>query len=838
MNQLRLVSPASEKNTWTSRALKAIAEDKDGSWLLEDVIHIPRDHDLFAWGCDVSGCARPQHTTAQRLCSAHAMAYGALGDARPTLLDYKASAEPLRLARRPVDARCSICVDRPSESIAKDLCRRHLRQWHYARAAGRSYEQWADVATPLPTFGSCKVVVCDLLAANELGLCGTHRERLRLHERQIAKRSDGRTPEVGPLLQEWFVSETPVMRPGVLNLRGLPKNVATEIRWIMIRQRDLSNPSRWPISSIQHLANLARAQGVQSLVECGDEYGFEPKLPDHNDSFVRMILASACIWLRAERFSPEDAREAGFFETEHYGYRFTEAGSTFDLRVVKLDWLRLLLWDYFRHRLRQGPVPRSRGVFDATRRAAVEVDAYLREELSGGAAASDLTEDVLRAFFADQTRRARDGSQSRGIRRSDGKDSIVSPVTRAIVLNHTKVLIDFAIAAGHGREYEMSARVSAGFAAVGPRIDLPRRPFSDDVAAALTDPINLGLLKDLDPNDRGIRDIWEIILATGRRTGEIRNLSLDCIGLIDGLPVLWHDQTKVSQLDQCVRIPQPIYELIRTRQQKTIDFFSERRGRVPTSDERSRMRLFPTHIRFSDGDRSISQGRFSSAFKQWVDGLELGKVVPHQARHTMATNLMRAGANLTQVRRFLGHVSDRMAERYIRIAHSDLESALQSVWVAGPGSSSPGQVLSRGGTPEEIAKVRALAIDMSRSTTRTLGGLCTFRPVVDGGRCPRQLDCESCDDFVLSGADLTYWRRKRQQWLRMIERAVDENTRSFLQRELRPLERALKGLELALDAVGLLESATEVDLRAPQDFFSPVWSLNFSVGELQRLEEG
>ena len=249
------------------------------------------------------------------------------------------------------------------------------------------------------------------------------------------------------------------------------------------------------------------------------------------------------------------------------------------------------------------------------------------------------------------------------------------------------------------------------------------------------------------------------------------------------------------------------------------------------------MKLFPTHVRYTVGDRSISQGRFSATFRQWVDVLELGKVVPHQARHTMATNLMRAGANLTQVRRFLGHVSDRMAERYIRIAHSDLESALQSVWVAGPGSSSPGVVLSRGGTPEEIAKVKALAIDMSRTTTRTLGGLCTFRPVVDGGRCPRGLDCESCEDFVLSGADLTYWQRKRQQWLRMIERAVDENTRSFLQSELEPLERALRGLELALGAVGLLDAAMAVDLRSPQDFFDPVWSLNFSVAELQQLEE-
>ncbi|MDY7091239.1 MAG: tyrosine-type recombinase/integrase, partial [Actinomycetota bacterium] len=39
--------------------------------------------------------------------------------------------------------------------------------------------------------------------------------------------------------------------------------------------------------------------------------------------------------------------------------------------------------------------------------------------------------------------------------------------------------------------------------------------------------------------------------------------------------------------------------------------------------------------------------------------------VPHQARHNLATSLLRAGATLTHVRRYLGHVSERMAEHYI-----------------------------------------------------------------------------------------------------------------------------------------------------------------------------
>ncbi|KPI21152.1 hypothetical protein OK006_9305 [Actinobacteria bacterium OK006] len=47
-----------------------------------------------------------------------------------------------------------------------------------------------------------------------------------------------------------------------------------------------------------------------------------------------------------------------------------------------------------------------------------------------------------------------------------------------------------------------------------------------------------------------------------------------------------------------------------------------------------------------------------------------------------------------------------------------------------------------------------LALDLSRRSTPADGGFCTYQPVVDGGSCPWKLDCENCDNFVLSGADL------------------------------------------------------------------------------------
>lgn len=54
--------------------------------------------------------------------------------------------------------------------------------------------------------------------------------------------------------------------------------------------------------------------------------------------------------------------------------------------------------------------------------------------------------------------------------------------------------------------------------------------------------------------------------------------------------------------------------------------------------------------------------------------------------HTLVTNLLRAGVNLTHIRRYLGRVSDLVAERYVHLSNSDLEDVLQQVWVAGPGT--------------------------------------------------------------------------------------------------------------------------------------------------------
>ena len=63
--------------------------------------------------------------------------------------------------------------------------------------------------------------------------------------------------------------------------------------------------------------------------------------------------------------------------------------------------------------------------------------------------------------------------------------------------------------------------------------------------------------------------------------------------------------------------------------------------------------VFPTTHRNHDGSVALTYQWFHRRFREWIAELYLGHCVPHQARHTLATNLLRAGASLTHIRRIL-----------------------------------------------------------------------------------------------------------------------------------------------------------------------------------------
>jgi len=811
------------------------------------VIRIPRDHPVFRWNCVVGDCERVR-SGGTSLCSAHAAQWAQARAAGGGLAVFLEDAVPLEASEWLEETVCCLCPERPAAHTRLRLCVRHQQRWHRYRAGqpgGADVGAWLAGEESFRGFGDCRVTVCPNLAASAIGLCCTHATRYEQDGRpggaEASKYGAREHEQHGTpvpvhyfdetAFRRWCASAKPVLWAGQVNLRGLRPLLQAEIQWCLFAYTQRSRPGRWDLTWLQRLANLCRERDLNSLVDL-DLKDF----PRFCGGIAKVMLHQ----LRLVYFTPADSRDAGFLETDHFGVRFPHRASHVDLTAIPQRWLRDLLWDHLAGLLRSPACPRTGMPVDAARRGITELGVFLETGApSGGHDPAALTAGHMQRFIADQRQRERGGLPSLAMKGADGTPSTVTTQTRSVVFNSVRKVLREAMDTGRAEHLGLDRQFITSMPAAGGAPLRARRPFPDEVARALADEDNLArLASTYDPGDQGLRDIWETIVTTGRRTGEVLNLRWDCIGRYGNLPMFWHDQTKVGNYDASIRIPERLYDLLAARQAKTADRFISRFGRRPASAERAAIALFPSKVRNTDATMPISYQWFHSRFKPWIEGLDLGRWVPHQARHTLATSLLRHGASLTHIRRYLGQVSDRMAEHYVHLSHSDLENVLQHVWVAGPGTANPGELLA-GDAASVLTRqqAQALAIDLSRRSTPAEGGFCTFQPVVDGGSCPWNLDCHNCDKFVLSGADLLYWRRKREQWRLLAEGAPDDTTADYLNQYFEPTARAIDGLEKALAGLGLLDDALALDLRKPQDYFHRVWSTAFRAADLAGISD-
>jgi len=815
-----------------------------------DMIDIPRQHPVFRWECLVAACERSR-SGGSDLCQEHMRQWAVERDRGAGKAAFLSAATGLKRQMRPEEMTCRVCPQRPVAHADLRLCQRHMSRWtHHQRAYGENADlaAWLGEQLPLPGYGCCRAAVCTNLADSPLGLCPWHESRYRRDAQPGGARLPsswwhryerfGRPVPIGygeeAVFLRWCASAPAPWWPGQINLRDLRPLVCAEIKWGLFTHSQRSRPTRWELGWIRSLVATCREHDVETLI--GFPLG-AGKSAHFTDAIVKEILHE----LRLVYFTPAETKVAGFIETDHFGVRCSQRASHVDLTAIPQRWLRDLVWDYLAALLQSPRCPRSGGVIDGIRRAAVELGTFLEiESPGGGHDPTVLDGEHMHRFVADQRHRERDGLPSLAMKQPGGKASIVTTVTRSILFNSLHKMLRDAMDVGAADRIGLAREFIVATPTAGATTGrTPRRPFPDEVARALAHEDNLRHLAEVyDPRDHGLRDIWEITATTGRRIGEVLGVRWDCLGRYGGLPMFWHDQTKVGNYDAAIRIPERLHDVIAKRQRKTMDRFIAQHGRRPADTERARLTLFPSPYRNRDGSVALTYGWFRPRFNDWITELDLGHCVPHQARHTLATNLLRAGASLTHIRRYLGQVSDRMAEHYVHLSNSDLEDVLQQVWVAGPGTAQPGELLTSDTSPMTREQAQALVIDLSRRSTPTEGGFCTFQPVVDGGVCPWNMDCHNCDKFVLSGADLLYWRRKREQWRQLAEGAPDEATAEYLHRYFEPTARAIDGLEQALAGLGLLDQALALDLRKPQDYFQRVWSTAFRAADLADTTDG
>jgi integrase len=812
-----------------------------------DVIAVPGDHPVFGWACAVEDCERSRNTT-QELCSEHGTAWRRWRQDGGTYIEFLRAARPLTstMWRRPPG--CLVCPDVPAISKL-GVCFYHVTRWRQHRLTesrqGRDadFDAWLLTERPQPGLGKCQVVACGDAAGHPVGLCNWHRRQYVREGRPggaipQARKQPAQRPRLNVsderAFRDWCARTAPARRMnGQLSLLGLRPLARAEIKWTLFHHASGgAERTNWALSWVQHLADECRRQSANSLADLD-----LAQVLEHQRIVARCMLK----YLRHVYFTRQDTKEAGHIDGVHYGVNLHESSGSFDLTGVSQRWLRDLLWDWIDTRLTEDP-PRSATPFRAPRRGCTELSAFLEVHAPGGGHDPTLlTKDHAVDFIADQRHRAKHSLPALGTyaRGSSTKLAIVTDHTAGQTLNGLRRVLRDAMDAVRTDVIGLHRTFIVAVPPAKETYRHRRRPFSDEVARALAAADNLAALDWLDTEDRGMQDCWEALVFTGRRCTEVIELRLECIDRLNGVPMFWHDQTKVGNFDEAIRIPERLYQRLEARQKKTIHRFVGFHGRLPTAQERPLLALFPTPQANRRGLKSLSYSWFHGRFSSWIESLDIGHCVPHQARHTLATNLLRAGANLTHVKRYLGHLSERMAEHYVHLSNTDpkLESALHTVWVAGPGSTEPGRALSDGQsmTREEA---EALVIDLTRRSTPAEGGFCTYQPVVNGDACPWNMDCHNCDKFVLSGADLVYWHRKREQWRTLAERAPDPATADYLHDVFEPTARAIDGLEKALSAVGLLDEALNLDLRRPQDYFGRIWNTVFRAQKLAAHSAG
>jgi site-specific recombinase XerD len=192
------------------------------------------------------------------------------------------------------------------------------------------------------------------------------------------------------------------------------------------------------------------------------------------------------------------------------------------------------------------------------------------------------------------------------------------------------------------------------------REDIPRTP--QRLPRPLTAEQDQLLQQEFQPrNDLG-GNVFLLLPHTGMRIGECADLTFDC--LCSPRPGTWAIQVPLGKLqtERMVPVDAFVGDLIHR-----LRFF---RALDPMPPDQ---RLL---ARYSSKNALVRQLR--DYLHQVCFALDLSTaIVPHQFRHTYATEMLRSGVSFPILMKLLGHVDPEMTMRYVDVSLNDLEREFQ-----------------------------------------------------------------------------------------------------------------------------------------------------------------
>jgi integrase len=162
-------------------------------------------------------------------------------------------------------------------------------------------------------------------------------------------------------------------------------------------------------------------------------------------------------------------------------------------------------------------------------------------------------------------------------------------------------------------------------------------------------------------NDLG-GNVFLLIRHTGMRIGECADLSFDC--LCSTGPNQWAIHVPLGKLktERMVPVDPFVCELV-----QRLRFFRSLDPLPPDGRLLARQ-----------GAKDTLLHHFRDYLHQVCYALSLSThIVPHQLRHTYATEMLRAGVGLPAVMKLLGHTSPEMTMQYLDVTLNDLQRAFE-----------------------------------------------------------------------------------------------------------------------------------------------------------------
>lgn len=154
-----------------------------------------------------------------------------------------------------------------------------------------------------------------------------------------------------------------------------------------------------------------------------------------------------------------------------------------------------------------------------------------------------------------------------------------------------------------------------------------------------------------DRDDFKFKVIIELLYATGARISELENLTLENINLNEGYITIQDNKEKRERICPLTEYSSRLLNLY-LRENKT--------GQI-----------------FAHGAKRTLNRWVNDRLKRITIELELPLITCHSIRHTIATHLLKKGADIREVQEFLGHSRIKNTEVYTRIFPDDLRDLLE-----------------------------------------------------------------------------------------------------------------------------------------------------------------